>query len=70
MTACFLYAILYLAATAILGANEKSISLYLLEALADGNWWYTVGALVGSAAIVYGMYRLTCRRLRMRSFTR
>ncbi|MBD3922369.1 hypothetical protein H8B09_26690 [Paenibacillus sp. PR3] len=70
MVLCFGFAALYLTAAAVLGSNEKSISLYLLERMADGNWWYPVVAVVGSSAFVYGMYRLTCRRLRMRSFTR
>ncbi|GMK40946.1 hypothetical protein PCCS19_40020 [Paenibacillus sp. CCS19] len=70
MIICFAFAALYLAVAAVLGANDKSVSLYLLEQLADGNWWYPVVAIVASGAAVYGFYRLTCRRLRMRSFTR
>lgn len=65
------YAMIYLAVAAILAVyGKKSISQYLIRAMADGNWWYTVVALVCGAAIVYGMYRLTCRRLQVRSFTR
>ncbi|QKS47636.1 hypothetical protein HUB94_25065 (plasmid) [Paenibacillus cellulosilyticus] len=70
MLICFAYSFVFLAITAVLGANDKSVSLYLLNKLADGNWWYPVVALIGSSAVVYGMYRLTCRRLRIRSFTR
>ena len=70
MNVCFAYAGLYLALAVVLNLNGKSVSLYLLERLAEGNWWYSAVAVVVSSAVVYGMYRLTCRRLQIRSFTR
>jgi hypothetical protein len=70
MLVCIGYAIIFLAIGFLLGAYDKSVTLQLLEAMAEGNWWYMVVAVIGSSAVVFAMYRLTCRRLQVRSFTR
>jgi len=66
----FFYVFLYMGAAVLMGRSGHSVTVGVMRELQGGNWWYTAGSLVFGALMLLLVYRLTCMRLQVRSYTR
>lgn len=65
---CYVSVVGFLLLCAILGITKFHVVEGLLDALEEGDWWYTAAAFVICAVTLYSGYRIIKRRLKQRHY--